>query len=586
MKINPVVLVGIPTLQDAPISWEWHDAMKSMQFPLGTAVSHIRVVNKIVADARNIIGKQAIAMNADKVLYISDDVIPPTRIFEMLNRHQKDMVTGIYWTKETNPKPYIWRGQMSGPYENWKFGEFFEIDWAGCDALLVDTKVFRKIPYPWFSHDWTWRENLKFSLATEDQYFYAKTKQYGFQLYCDSSVQCGHQDRTTKRIFGLTEETLQVQERRKLDKSNKLKAVIGTIFPSNISDEEVVWICDNEKMQPDIRCDYRTIPDVSNKYDIVISDVLDKFKIEEAVNLIKEWYRIVKVNGILEISVANVVIAALEVLKADANINYETNVHELLYENGRQVSFTRYGLQKIINEAGFDCDIIEKDNNIVATVTKKEKSEIFCVTNTFEKFIRDDNNTLEKKVKHAIILGSMQKEYELMEMAKLIEAKQPKVLVEIGTDQGETFALFCQICPQDSTLVSIDLPGGSFGSNNANAQKLKSGAKGNQQIHCILGDSHSEKTKTDLLEIIDKIDVLLIDGDHTYEGVKKDFEMYSPLMNNGGLIFFHDILFHPFNHGCEVNLFWRQLKEKYETQEFIDQDDINWGGIGMIEWKK
>ena len=47
MKVNPVVLVGIPTLQDAPISWEWHDASKSMQFPLGTAVSHIRVIEKI-----------------------------------------------------------------------------------------------------------------------------------------------------------------------------------------------------------------------------------------------------------------------------------------------------------------------------------------------------------------------------------------------------------------------------------------------------------------------------------------------------------------------------------------------------------
>ena len=84
MKVNPIVLVGIPTLQDAPISWEWHDSQKAMQFPLGTAVSHIRVVEKLIADARNIICKQAIAMDADSVLFISDDVIPPTRIFEML----------------------------------------------------------------------------------------------------------------------------------------------------------------------------------------------------------------------------------------------------------------------------------------------------------------------------------------------------------------------------------------------------------------------------------------------------------------------------------------------------------------------
>jgi len=116
--------------------------------------------------------------------------------------------------------------------------------------------------------------------------------------------------------------------------------------------------------------------------------------------------------------------------------------------------------------------------------------------------------------------------------------------------------------------------------------QLRAFAKDNQQIYSILNDSHLEETKIELLKIIKKIDVLLIDGDHSYEGVKKDFEMYSPLMNENGLIFFHDILFHPFNHGCEVNLFWRKLKEKYETKEFIDNNDINWGGIGLIEWRK
>ena len=586
MKVNPIVLVGIPTLQDAPISWEWHDASKSMQFPLGTAVSHIRVVEKIIADARNIIAKQAIAMNADKVLFISDDVIPPPRIFEMLNRHQKELVTGIYWTKETNPKPYIWRGQMQGPYEDWKFGEFFEIDWAGVDALLIDTKVFRKIPYPWFSHNWTWSENLKFSLATEDQYFYAKAKEYGYKLYCDSSVQCGHQDRKTKRIFGLTEEMLQVQDRKKSDKKSKI-AVIGDDYINDLS-AEITFISDNENKYPDLLCDYRVIPDESNKYDMVTSSVLDKFKIEDAASLITEWHRIVKVGGSLEISVTNATKAALEILKADANENFETGIHDLLYEKGKQVSFTKFGLKRTINDAGFDCEITEKDDNIIATIIKIEKSEIFNITNTFEKFIREDVNTLEKKVNHAIALGAMQKPLELMEMAKLIEEKKPRTIVEIGTANGETFSLLCQICPEDSILVSIDLPGGDFsgGYSESDVLRLKAFAKGNQQVHCILNDSHLEDTKKDLLKIIKKIDILIIDGDHSYEGVKKDFEMYSPLMSNGGLIFFHDIRFHPFNHGCEVNLFWRKLKEKYEVQEFIDTDDINWGGIGMIKWEK
>ena len=37
-----------------------------------------------------------------------------------------------------------------------------------------------------------------------------------------------------------------------------------------------------------------------------------------------------------------------------------------------------------------------------------------------------------------------------------------------------------------------------------------------------------------------KIDVLFIDGDHSYEGVKTDFELYSNIMNDKGIIIIHD----------------------------------------------
>ena len=37
-----------------------------------------------------------------------------------------------------------------------------------------------------------------------------------------------------------------------------------------------------------------------------------------------------------------------------------------------------------------------------------------------------------------------------------------------------------------------------------------------------------------------KIDVLWIDGDHSYEGVKTDFELYSKIMSDNGIIIIHD----------------------------------------------
>jgi hypothetical protein len=37
-----------------------------------------------------------------------------------------------------------------------------------------------------------------------------------------------------------------------------------------------------------------------------------------------------------------------------------------------------------------------------------------------------------------------------------------------------------------------------------------------------------------------KIDFLFIDGDHSYEGVKKDFDLYSKIISDNGTIVLHD----------------------------------------------
>jgi predicted O-methyltransferase YrrM len=80
-----------------------------------------------------------------------------------------------------------------------------------------------------------------------------------------------------------------------------------------------------------------------------------------------------------------------------------------------------------------------------------------------------------------------------------------------------------------------------------------------------------------------KVDFLFIDGDHTYEGVKADFEMYSGLVRPGGLIVFHDICKHSEQINCHVDRFWQEVKFERRALEFVH--DWNQGilGIGVIE---
>lgn len=82
----------------------------------------------------------------------------------------------------------------------------------------------------------------------------------------------------------------------------------------------------------------------------------------------------------------------------------------------------------------------------------------------------------------------------------------------------------------------------------------------------ILGDSHDKKTLEALKALLNEmpINLLFIDGDHTYGGVKKDYEMYAPLVEN--IIALHDIS-SP-KHG--VWMFWDELnKENNGTKRTV-----------------
>jgi predicted O-methyltransferase YrrM len=175
---------------------------------------------------------------------------------------------------------------------------------------------------------------------------------------------------------------------------------------------------------------------------------------------------------------------------------------------------------------------------------------------------------------------------EITELVKVLAKRKPKLLLEIGTARGGTLFLFTRVSSSNALIISVDLPGGRFGGGYPEWRKLfyESFAIHKQKMHLIRADSHALSTLNMVENILEgyKLDFLFIDGDHTYKGVKTDFEMYSKLVGKGGIIAFHDVCPHPPHTECEVNLFWHEIKDKYEHIEIVRDWKQGWAGIGVL----
>ena len=175
---------------------------------------------------------------------------------------------------------------------------------------------------------------------------------------------------------------------------------------------------------------------------------------------------------------------------------------------------------------------------------------------------------------------------EITELLSFLAKHKPKFILEIGTARGGTLFLFASVSSPDAVIISIDLPGGRFGGGYPEWRKTlyESFAIHKQKIHLVHEDSHAPATLNVIKKILEgrRLDFLFIDGDHTYNGVKTDFEMYGKLVRKGGIIVFHGICPHPPQTGCEVNKFWCEIKDEYEHTEIIRDWKQGWAGIGVL----
>ena len=180
---------------------------------------------------------------------------------------------------------------------------------------------------------------------------------------------------------------------------------------------------------------------------------------------------------------------------------------------------------------------------------------------------------------------SLQMEDELRRFIMYLRENEVRSYMEIGCRYGGTFEAVMMSLPTGSTGVAIDFPGGQHGDNESVRCLLAVIDRINQNgrnVECILGPSGAPEVFYRANMRHDGFDAILIDGDHTYEGIKQDWNMYHSF---GRLVALHDIAAPPGHHSrmgfkVEVPKLWQEISKDRQSVEFIAPDSVM--GIGVV----
>jgi GT2 family glycosyltransferase len=187
--------------------------------------------------ARERLAEHALEFGADYLLFIDDDMICPSDLFERLYKHQKDIVGALAFTRYAPHKPVIFNLTegydkvekkeyfISTIYYNYPKDTLVECDAVGFGAVLINCKVFKEMKQPWFVMN---------TGAGEDVQFCFDAKKAGFKVYMDTATKLGHLSTPVEINEDTYESETNVNELRK---THGDKPTFGPVMKNKIKEK-------------------------------------------------------------------------------------------------------------------------------------------------------------------------------------------------------------------------------------------------------------------------------------------------------------------------------------------------------------
>ncbi len=386
------LVVGVP-LSGFPLVPEFTPAYANLHPPMNFNVRHMWVNGsmtrknpKPVDMARNEIVDYALQNDAEFIFFIDEDVTPPAHtlrqlVFQMRHHPDAAVIGGVYCHKAVPAEPMLFRGNGKGAYWDWKAGEFFEIDGCGMGCTLIRTEVFKDIEKPYFK---TIKDSNAFLDGinkaeewTEDLYFLDKVRKVDkWKIYADSSVIAEHWNPHTGMPTLLPPNSYPLRHISTPKGTKRILDVGCGEDKYECEEGETVTVDIREEVNPDYRCDIKSLPFATSSFDIVHSShVLEHMDRDDIDTALDEWIRVLKPDGEFRLVVPNLEWAAKKVIE-DKIDNRALNVMYGAQDNPydfHKIGFTPKIIERMLKARGFRHMMFELIGyNICVKATRKD----------------------------------------------------------------------------------------------------------------------------------------------------------------------------------------------------------------------